>query len=72
MVPVGAYKILPINEIRRNYLFESINSENLDKKEKYENFRPIESNEQKDKIAMGKAVFDFNFFDSIADDPIKV
>ena len=46
VVPVGGFKMLPINELRRNDLF-------------------------KDKIAMGKAVFDFDFLDSIADDPIK-
>ena len=71
VVPVGAYKMLPINEMRRNDLFEGISSEDLDKKEKYVHFRPVENNEKKDKIAMGKAVFDFDFLDSIADDPIK-
>jgi radial spoke head protein 9 len=71
LVPIGAYKMLPINELRRNDLFEGLSSEDLDKKEKYVHFRPVESNERKDKIAMGKAVFDFNFLDSITDDPIK-
>ena len=71
VVPVGAYKMLPINELRRNDLFEGLSSEDLDKKEKYVHFRPVESNEKKDKIAMGKAVFDFDFLDSITDDPVK-
>ena len=71
VAPVGAYKMLPINEMRRNDLFEGISSEDLDKKEKYVHFRPVENNEKKDKIAMGNAVFDFDFLDSIADDPIK-
>ena len=71
VVPVGAYKMLPINEMRRNDLLEGISSEDLDKKEKYVHFRPVENNEKKDKIAMGKAVFDFDFLDSISDDPIK-
>jgi radial spoke head protein 9 len=71
VTPVGAYKMLPINEMRRNDLFEGISSEDLDKKEKYVHFRPVENNEKKDKIAMGKAVFDFDFLDSISDDPIK-
>ena len=71
VVPIGAYKMLPINELRRNDLFEGLSSEDLDKKEKYVHFRPVESNEKKDKIAMGKAVFDFNFLDSITDDLIK-
>jgi len=71
VVPVGAYKMLPINELRRNDLFEGLSSEDLDKKEKYVHFRPVESNEKKDKIAMGKAVFDFDFLDCITDDPVK-
>ena len=71
VVPVGGFKMLPINELRRNDLFEGLSSEDLDKKEKYVHLRPVENQEKKDKIAMGKAVFDFDFLDSIADDPIK-
>ena len=71
VVPIGGFKMLPINELRRNDLFEGLNSEDLDKKEKYVHFRPVENQEKKDKIAMGKAVFDFEFLDSIIDDPIK-
>ena len=71
VVPVGGFKMMPINELRRNDLFEGINSEDLEKKEKYVHFRPVENQEKKDKIAMGKAVIDFEFLDSIADDPIK-
>jgi len=71
VVPVGGFKMMPINELRRNDLFEGLNSEDLDKKEKYVHFRPVENQEKKDKIAMGKAVLDFEFLDCIADDPIK-
>ena len=71
VVPVGGFKMMPINELRRNDLFEGLNSEDLDKKEKYVHFRPVENQEKKDKIAMGKAVLDFEFLDSIADDPIR-
>jgi hypothetical protein len=71
VVPVGGYKMLPISELRRNDLFEGLNSEDLIKKEKYVHFRPVENQEKKDKIAMGKAVFDFEFLDNILDDPIK-
>ena len=71
VVPVGGFKMMPINELRRNDLFEGLNSEDLEKKEKYVHFRPVENQEKKDKIAMGKAVLDFEFLDSIVDDPIK-
>ena len=71
IVPVGGYKMLPISELRRNDLFEGLSSEELDKKENYVHLRPVEDQEKKDKIAMGKAVFDFCFLDSIADDPVR-
>ena len=71
VAPVGGFKMMPINELRRNDLFEGLNSEELDKKEKYVHFRPVENQEKKDKIDMGKAVLDFEFLDSIVDDPIK-
>lgn len=71
VVPLGGFKMLPITELRRNDLFEGLNSEELDKMEKYVHFRPVENQAKKDKIAMGKAIFDFDFLDSISDDPIK-
>ena len=71
VVPVGGYKMLPITEIRRNDLFEGLNSDDIDKKEKYVHLRPVEDKRKKDKIAMGKAIFDFDFLDCINDDPIK-
>ena len=71
VAPVGGFKMMPINELRINDLFEGLNSEDLDKKEKYVHFRPVENQEKKDKIDMGKAVLDFEFLDSIVDDPIK-
>lgn len=71
IVPLGGFKMLPINELRRNDLFEGLNSDELDKLEKYAHFRPVENQAKRDKIAMGKAVFDFDFLDSISDDPIR-
>ena len=71
VVPVGSYKMLPISEIRRNDLFEGLSSDDLEKKEKYVHLRPVENQEKKDKIEMGNAVLDFDFLDSIAEDPIK-
>ena len=64
--------MLPINELRRNDLFEGLNSEDLDKKEKYVHFRPVENQEKKDKIAMGKAVFDFEFLEFRTDEILKL
>ena len=71
IVPLGGFKMLPINEIRRNDLFEGLSSDELDKIENYFHFRKIESQNKKDMIDMGKAVFDFSFLDSLSDDNLK-
>ena len=71
VVPVGAYKMLPINELRRNDLFEGLSCDNLGKLECYAHFRNMENEEKKDMIVMGKAVFDFNFLDSIKENSIN-
>ena len=63
--------MLPINEIRRNDLFEGLSSDELDKIENYFHFRKIESQNKRDMIDMGKAVFDFSFLDSLSDDNLK-
>ena len=71
VVPIGETKRLPINELRRNDLFEGLHFEILDKLEKYVHLRPLKDQSKKDMIVMGKAVFSFGFFYNIKDDPIK-
>ena len=71
IVPLGGFKMLPINEIRRNDLFEGLSSDELDKIENYFHFRKIESQNKRDMIDMGKAVFDFSFLDCLCDDELK-
>ena len=71
VVPVGGYKMLPINEIRRNDLFDGLTTDQLPSLSNYAHFRPVETMAKRDKITMGKAVFDFFFLDSLSDDPIK-
>ena len=71
IVPLGGFKMLPINEIRRNDLFEGLSSDEIGKLENYFHFRKIECQNKKDMIDMGKAVFDFSFLDSLSDDNLK-
>ena len=71
IVPIGGFKMLPINELRRNDLFEGLSCDNLGKLECYAHFRKMENEEKKDMIVMGKAVFDFNFLDSIKENSIN-
>ena len=63
--------MLPSKELRRNDLFEGLNYDEIDKLEKYAHLRPVENQAKKDKIAMDRAVFDFDFLDTLNDDPIK-
>ena len=51
--------MLPINEMRRNDLFEGIITEDLDKKEKYVNFRQVESSAKKIKMPWAKLILIF-------------
>jgi radial spoke head protein 9 len=71
VVPLRGFKMLPINEIRRNDLFEGLSSDEIGKLENYFHFRKIESQNKKDMIDMGKAVFDFSFLDCLSDDELK-
>ena len=71
VVPLRGFKMLPINEIRRNDLFEGLSSEEIGKLENYFHFRKIESQNKKDMIDMGKAVFDFSFLDCLCEDELK-
>ena len=71
VVPVGAFKMLPIKEMRRNDVFEGLQPEEIDKIGNYLHFRQVQNQNKKDLIAMGKAVFDFSFLDSIEEDKIK-
>ena len=71
VVPVCGFKMMPINEIRRNDLFDGLTTDQLPSLSNYAHFRPVETMAKRDKITMGKAVFDFFFLDSLSDDPIK-
>lgn len=62
VVPVGGFKMLPINELRRNDLFEGLSSEDLDKKEKYVHFRPVENQEKKIKLLWERQYLIMNFW----------
>jgi len=80
-VPEGAYKMLPIREMRLNDNFlgkiisnakyKGLQSEELGNKHKYLHFRPVQNQEKKDLIDREEAVFDFNFLDAMDEDKLK-
>lgn len=71
VVPEGAFKMLPVQEIRRNDNFNGLISADLTNLNKYLHFRTPENKDKIDLIAMGDAVKNLNFLDSLEQDPIK-
>jgi radial spoke head protein 9 len=71
VVPEGAFKMLPINELRRNDTYSGLNPEDLKSLKKFCHFRKVQNKDKKDLIDMGEAIFNFGFLDSIDQDPIK-
>ncbi len=48
-----------------------LNSCDITKISKFLHFRPVQHKNKKDLIEMGEAIFNFNFLDSLDQDPIK-
>jgi radial spoke head protein 9 len=71
IIPEGSFKMLPINEMRRNDNFSGLDSEDFNRLSKYMHFRPPRNEDKLDLIKMGESVFNFNFLDSLDQDPIK-
>ena len=60
-----------IKKVLKEYQNYEDRPEEIGKLENYFHFRKIESQNKKDMIDMGKAVFDFSFLDSLSDDNLK-
>lgn len=71
VVPVGALKMLINNEMRKNESFTGLNLEEIKEIKNYVHFRPVECKNKKNLIALGDAVLNYEFLDSIQDDSIK-
>jgi len=71
VVPEGAFKMLPIHEMRRNDNFQGLKNNDLGNLGKYMHFRDVMSQEKKEFIQRDDAIFSFNFLDSIDKDNVK-
>jgi hypothetical protein len=71
IAPEGAFKILPIHELRRNDTFRGLKEEGLLDLNKYIHFRPITDPKKKEIIESDDAIFRNDILDSIADDPMR-
>ena len=69
--PEGAYKMLPLHEIRRNENFHGLNPKDLTNLSKFQHFRNVITEDKKTLIEKEDIIFQFNFYDSLDQDPIK-
>jgi hypothetical protein len=69
--PQGAFRLIPIHELRRNESFTGLKPEELRDLSKFHHFRPIRLPKNKELIESDEAIFRFDFLDSIEDDKVK-
>jgi hypothetical protein len=71
IAPEGAFKILPIHELRRNDTFRGLKEDDLLDLSKYIHFRPITDPRKKEIIESDDAIFRNDILDCIADDSMR-
>jgi radial spoke head protein 9 len=71
VVPEGAFKMLPVNEMRRNDNFLGLSSYDLQSISKFMHFRVPQNKDKLDLIATGECVLKFNFLDNLSQDCVK-
>jgi len=69
--PKGAFRLLPIHEIRKNDTFKGLKPEELVDIKNYHCFRPISTQRRKEIMESDDAIFRFDFLDSVDEDPVN-
>ena len=69
--PKGAFKLLPIHEIRKNDTFRGLKPEELLDIRNFHYFRAITNNKRKEIIESDEAIFRFDFLDCVDEDPVN-
>lgn len=70
-IPLGAVKMTPIHEVRRNEGFKGLRGPAAFSLESYVHFRPVLSKEKRDLIDRDDGIFNHQFLDSLASDTLK-
>lgn len=68
VVPEGAYRMTPGNEITRNRTFSGLTTTDIGKLDKYCHFRSVQLPEKRDFIDRGDALLSFDFLDPVTKD----
>jgi len=71
IVPVGALKMTPLREVRRNEGFKGLRGPQAVNLENYAHFRGVLSKEKRDLIDRDEGIFNHNFLDLVSSDPLK-
>ena len=71
LIPQGAFRLIPIHELRRNESFRGLAKEDLGDLSKYHHFRPITNCKNKELIETDDAIFRYDFLDNINEDEVK-
>ncbi len=71
VVPQGAFKLAPIQEIRKADGFKGLEKDGLANLAKYQHFRPVETAEKKEQLERNEGVLQTDIFDSLASDKPK-
>lgn len=71
VVPQGAFRLIPIHELRRNESFRGLKPSELKQFNKFHHFRPITNPINKEIVETDDAIFRFDFLDKIEDDVVK-
>jgi radial spoke head protein 9 len=68
--PKGAFRLLPIHEIRKNDNFKGLKPDELLDIRNFHYFRAITTKKRKEIIESDEAIFRFDFLDSVDEDPV--
>jgi hypothetical protein len=71
VVPQGAFRLIPIHEIRRDQSWKGLKPEELRDFSKFHHFRPITNPKNKERVESDEAIFLPDLLDSISEDPVK-
>lgn len=71
VIPVGAMKMIPSNELRRDDNFSGLNADDVGDVRKYCHFRKAQKANKVELIEMGDAVFNSNFLDGLNEDKVQ-
>lgn len=69
--PQGAFKLIPIHELRRNDHFKGLKKEELKDISKYSHFRKASQKDKIDNIEKDEAIFKQDILDDIGKDKTK-